>query len=181
VDVSHVEKQFVTWAVDPCAVYSVYFYLQTCLSCSHSRFYRQNRNTTVPNDVRLFKLILICFPEHSLCIRSQYTLEYRITLYILTLSIIWHSKSGEHNVSETGSIYLSIFPSLFSLCEPWSFFSFLISTESVGLLGRRISPSQGCYLNTGQCKRQNKRTQYRHACFEWDSNPRSQCLRGRSQ
>jgi hypothetical protein len=38
------------------------------------------------------------------------------------------------------------------------FFSSLIYTQSVGLLGRVISPSQGRYLHTGQHK-ENKRTQ----------------------
>jgi hypothetical protein len=36
--------------------------------------------------------------------------------------------------------------------------SFLYSTQSVGLLGRGISPSQGRYLHTGKHK-QNKRIQ----------------------
>jgi hypothetical protein len=47
-------------------------------------------------------------------------------------------------------------------------------TQSVGLLGLGISPSQGLHLHTEQHKTQNKRTQYRHPCLEWDSNPRSQ-------
>jgi hypothetical protein len=39
---------------------------------------------------------------------------------------------------------------------PWPLFQFLdLFTQSVGLLGRGISPSQGRYLHTGQ----NKRTQ----------------------
>jgi hypothetical protein len=38
------------------------------------------------------------------------------------------------------------------------FFSFLIYTQSIRLLGRGISPSQGRYLHTEQHK-QNKRTQ----------------------
>jgi hypothetical protein len=41
---------------------------------------------------------------------------------------------------------------------PWPLFSFLIYTQSVGLLGREISPSQGLYLYTERHK-QNKRTQ----------------------
>jgi hypothetical protein len=35
-------------------------------------------------------------------------------------------------------------------------------TQSVGLLGRGISPSQGLHLHTGQNRQQ---------CLEWDSNP----------
>jgi hypothetical protein len=43
--------------------------------------------------------------------------------------------------------------------EPWPLFQFLdLFTQSVGLLGRGNSPSQGRYLHTGQHK-QNNRTQ----------------------
>jgi hypothetical protein len=49
------------------------------------------------------------------------------------------------------------------------FFSFLIYTQTVGLLGREIRPLQGRYLHTEQHKhRINAR---RHPCLEWDSNP----------
>jgi hypothetical protein len=50
-------------------------------------------------------------------------------------------------------------------------------TQSVGLLGRGISPSQGRYLHTEQQK--HRINAHRHPCLEWYSNPRSQCLRGR--
>jgi hypothetical protein len=45
-------------------------------------------------------------------------------------------------------------------------------SQTVGLLGRVISPLQGLYLNTGQHK-QNKRIHKhtKHSCFNWDSNP----------
>jgi hypothetical protein len=58
------------------------------------------------------------------------------------------------------------------------FFSFLIHTQSVGLLGRVISPSQGRYLHTEHNRRINAN---RHWCLELDSNPRSQCSRVRRQ
>jgi hypothetical protein len=56
---------------------------------------------------------------------------------------------------------------------PWPIFQFLDpvhSIQSVGLLALIISPSQGLSAYT-----QNKRTQYRYPCLEWDSNPRTQC------
>jgi hypothetical protein len=60
-----------------------------------------------------------------------------------------------------------------ALCWALATFAFSRSyTQSVGLLGREISPSQDLCLNTEQQK-QNKRTQYKHPCLEWDSNPRS--------
>jgi hypothetical protein len=49
---------------------------------------------------------------------------------------------------------------------------FLNLRQSVGHLGRGISPSQGLYLYTNTEKR-------KHPCFEWDLNPKSQCLSGR--
>jgi hypothetical protein len=52
------------------------------------------------------------------------------------------------------------------LLRPGLFFSFVvIFTQTVGLLGRVISTSQGRYLHTGQ---------HKHPCLEWDSNPRYQ-------
>jgi hypothetical protein len=49
-------------------------------------------------------------------------------------------------------------------------FSFLIYTQSVGLLRRGISPSQSHYLHTEQHKHRIKAQ--RRPCLEWDSNPR---------
>jgi hypothetical protein len=63
---------------------------------------------------------------------------------------------------------------LYSRFDLVRFFSFLIYTPSVELLGRGISPSQGRYLHT-----QSKRT-HKHACLEWDLKPRSQCLRAKT-
>jgi hypothetical protein len=50
-------------------------------------------------------------------------------------------------------------------------------TQSVGLLGRGISPSQGRYLHTEQ--HEHRINGDRHPCLKWDSNQRSQCLSGR--
>jgi hypothetical protein len=57
------------------------------------------------------------------------------------------------------------------------FFSLLIYRESVGLLGRRISPSQGRCLHKEQHKQ--KINADRHRCLDWDWNPRPQCTSGR--
>jgi hypothetical protein len=58
---------------------------------------------------------------------------------------------------------------------PWPHFSFLIYSQSVGLLERVISSSQGLCLNTVQHKhRINTYTHTKHPCSKWDSNPRSQ-------
>jgi hypothetical protein len=73
----------------------------------------------------------------------------------------------------TESIYESI-----ALCRASAaFFSFLIYTQKVRLLGLGISPSQGRYLHTEQHK--HRLNVNRYPCLEWDSNPRSQCSSGR--
>jgi hypothetical protein len=69
----------------------------------------------------------------------------------------------------TGIIIIIIHP----FVVPWPLFQFLDPKRSVGLLGRGISPLQGLYVyRTTQT--QNKRTQYKHSCFKWNLNPRSQ-------
>jgi hypothetical protein len=45
-------------------------------------------------------------------------------------------------------------------------------TQTVGLIGRVISPSQGRYPHTGRHK--HRTDAYRHLCLERNSNPRSQ-------
>jgi hypothetical protein len=56
-----------------------------------------------------------------------------------------------------------------ALADLGRFFSLLIYTQSVGLLGRGISPSQGRYLHTEQHK--HIIHAHRHPCLERDSNP----------
>jgi hypothetical protein len=62
-----------------------------------------------------------------------------------------------------------------SICGPTAlvnfdhFFSFLIWTQSVGLLGRGISPSQGRYLHPEQ--HTHRINAHRHPCRMWDLNP----------
>jgi hypothetical protein len=63
-------------------------------------------------------------------------------------------------------------------CWPWPTFQFLVLfTQSVGLLGRGISPSQGRYLHTEQHKQRINVDG--HPCLEWASNPRPQRSSGR--
>jgi hypothetical protein len=59
------------------------------------------------------------------------------------------------------------------------FFNFLFYTQSVGLLRRRTSPSQGLYPHTEQ--HEHRINAHRHLCLEWDSNPRPQCSSGRTR
>jgi hypothetical protein len=76
------------------------------------------------------------------------------------------------------SIYLSIYLWLYStLSGLGRFFNFLIFTQSVGYPEQGTSPTQGCYLYTGQHK--HRINAHRHPCLKWNSNPRSQCFSGR--
>jgi hypothetical protein len=118
----------------------------------------------------------------NLTIRSLRSSSSRIQQYITSvveevlLNNLRHSHMDFSLISRscTGLVYLRFYgPLLGRGC----FFSFLIVTQSVGLLGRGISPSQGSYLHTGQHK--HRINANRHPCLEWDSNPRSQCLSGR--
>jgi hypothetical protein len=77
------------------------------------------------------------------------------------------------------SIYLSIYGLQSFLLDLGRFFSFLIYIQSVGHLGRGISPSQGRYLHTEQPK--HRINAHRHPCLEWNSNSRSQRLSERRQ
>jgi hypothetical protein len=45
-------------------------------------------------------------------------------------------------------------------------------SQTVGLLGRVISPSQSRYINTGQHK--HRINAHRHPCLQWDLKPQSQ-------
>jgi hypothetical protein len=78
------------------------------------------------------------------------------------------------------SLSLFLLLPLCSIGHPWNtlfHFSFLIARQSVGLLGRGISPSQGHYVHR-TTQTQNKR---KHPCLERDWNLRSQCSSERRQ
>jgi hypothetical protein len=71
-----------------------------------------------------------------------------------------------------------------SLLPLWSIgliSQFLDHSQTVGLLGRVISSSQGLCLNTGQHKHRKTHTHIKHLCPEWGSNPRSRPPRERRQ
>jgi hypothetical protein len=76
-------------------------------------------------------------------------------------------------------LVLSVYGSTVLLLDRGRFFSSLICTQSVGLLGRVICPSQGRYVHTEQHK--HGINAHRHPCIEWDSNPRSSLSKERRQ
>jgi hypothetical protein len=66
-------------------------------------------------------------------------------------------------------LYSCIYLWLYSPCGIWPLFSFLIYTQSVGLLGQGISPSQGRCLHTEQHKHRitaHTQTSMRRVGFE---------------
>jgi hypothetical protein len=74
--------------------------------------------------------------------------------------------------------FIYFFPSFLptALVDLGRYFSFLIYTQPVGLLGRGISSSHGRYLHTVQHK--DRINAHRHPCLKWDANPRPQCSSG---
>jgi hypothetical protein len=75
------------------------------------------------------KYLVICFSARWLCIVSW--------IVGISLKPLWN---------------LFFFYWLDSPCGPWSLFSLLIYSQSVGLIGRVISSLEGLYRNTGQHK-----------------------------
>jgi hypothetical protein len=61
------------------------------------------------------------------------------------------------------------------------FFSFLILYTVGRIPWSGISPLQGLCLHKKTTHTRNKRTQYRHRCREWGSDPRSQLSSERRQ
>jgi hypothetical protein len=98
-----------------------------------------------------------------------------------------HRHQNRHrtiNLQVSTRIYAYLFIYLFyssllpfgSLLPLWSIgliFQFLDHAQTVGLLRRVISSSQGLYLNTIQHKHRKTHTHIKHPCSEWDSNQRS--------
>jgi hypothetical protein len=118
-----------------------------------------------PRPCARFLLQLLCGPERGDCMFLRNVEPYP-NYAQRPCSSTWEFKVS--NKSVYGATALVVLG---------RFFSFLIYTHSVGLLGRGISLSQGRYLHTEQHK--HRINAHRHPCLEWDSNSRSQFLSGR--
>jgi hypothetical protein len=87
---------------------------------------------------------------------------------LINATVIWRPLQIKPSVPIYVSIYLWLCSPLLVLAAfsvSWSY------TQSVGLLGRGISPSQGRYLHTEQHK--HKTSVHRYSCLDWGWNPRS--------
>jgi hypothetical protein len=109
---------------------------------------------------------------------SNYSNRLRVTFYSFTIYFVTLAISLTTEIRIVERFYLST--ALKPFIWPWPLFQFLdLFTQSVGPLGRRISPSQGRYLHTGQYK--YRINAHRHPCLKWDSTPRSQRSNERRQ
>jgi hypothetical protein len=136
------------------------------------------------------------------CFKSLYALPWEIVLYIdlfhsetdgnakhyFSHERVWKRLHGAILLEKLRmalllkqflAIYIYLSMALQPFVGPWPLFSFLIYTQSVRLLGRVISPSQGRYLNTEQHK--HRINAHRYPSLERDSNPRPQRSNGRRQ
>jgi hypothetical protein len=109
-----------------------------------------------------------------------------LPLYVgeLSVGLSYSQLNANYNTAESHlTIYLdhekliNRLLSLYGCTALWILISFLIHIQSVGLLGRGISPSQGWYLHTEQHK--HTINAHRHSWLECDSNSRSKCSSGR--
>jgi hypothetical protein len=95
-------------------------------------------------------------------------------------------RTSDANITEVTVVFrpLSVihFPFFVSTAQfrPWLPLQLLDVGQSVGLLGRVISSSQGLYLYTNTEKRTHN-TNTKQSCPEWDSNTRSRRPRERRQ
>jgi hypothetical protein len=139
-------------------------------SDANSRIYFQ---THLPLVIQLERNVQSILVQQKL-LKNKFTQNFNQTSSHHN-SLLWYKFNSKINNSTLGhrfnSIYLSIYLWLYSPCESWRLFEFLIHTQPVELLGRGISPSQGRYLHTEPYK--HRINAHRHPCLEWDSNPRS--------
>jgi hypothetical protein len=87
------------------------------------------------------------FQQTARCFNS------RTLLFIITAMRTSNPKTAiQSSVSNYRTFMRVFFDWLYSPCGPWTLFSFLVYSHSVGLLKRVMSSSQGLYLNIGHHK-----------------------------
>jgi hypothetical protein len=129
--------------------------------------------TVLPFSLSSLFLVLISFISNK-----HYILNICLTsdVCVLTDHFVQSAPSDvdvDHNVM-IRNYYVSFTTALQPFVGPWQIFSFLIlctvgKTPWTGdqPVARPLSAHRITQI-------QNKRTQYRHPCLQWDSNPRSQ-------
>jgi hypothetical protein len=123
--------------------------------------------------------------RHCRCLQDRDTgihvTYYTITQKTTTTMFIacrsdWSNPISLFDISDTSPTLATIFFEVYYILSIYGstapvdlgrFFSFLIYTESVGLLGRGISPSQDRYLHTEHKHRINA---HKYPFLEWESN-----------
>jgi hypothetical protein len=104
---------------------------------------RQNRHKINQG----FSQRLTCHIQRECEVASTQGLRFKSRLEVQLFSQISLFSSVPSDMLGKREVKLSIYLRLFSPCGPWPHFSFLIYTQSVRLLGRGISTSQGRYLH----------------------------------
>jgi hypothetical protein len=92
--------------------------------------------------------------------------------FLTTIVSYWFTNFSSFCFANPDLLLLFLLLLLYSPFGPWPLFSFLMYTQSVGLLRRMISSPQVRYLHIRQYKK--RINAHRRSCLEWDSNPRSQ-------
>jgi hypothetical protein len=157
--------------------------------CENFRPYVSHGRLMIRNNDSLYVLIMWAYYVVNCLLSDVYVIIYmyiyqkisdKLLVCIMSISSFLKLNVISQPLSITPKLLLHMHPEYYFFNGSSSPFSaVIIYSQTVELLGRVISPSQGRYLNTGQHK-QNKRT-HRHPCFKWDSNPGSQCPSERRQ
>jgi hypothetical protein len=139
--------------------------LSSTASCNHQTISRSVIILLALRTNRHTSQLLLTLKIHRLI--SQLRWSAKPILYINFLNFLQRSCACRF-------IYLWLYSLLLDLGRFFS--SLILCTQSVGLLRREISLSQGRYLHTGQ--HNHRINSHRHPWLKWDSNPRSQCFSG---
>jgi hypothetical protein len=97
------------------------------------------------------------------------------------LAVFRERRNHDHHVIFYIRYFFFLLNGSTALVGPGRFFSFLIYSQSVRLLGRVISSTKGLYLNTRQHKDRKTHIHTKHTWPTWNSNPPSQRPNERSQ
>jgi hypothetical protein len=152
----------------------MYFFLQSQLQISLPGNYLS---------ICLYIYVSICLSVYLSIYLSIYLPVY-ISLYLSICLSVYLSMYLSVYLSTYLSVYLCMYLSTYPSIHVWMYsplldlgrFSVSWSfSQSVGLLGRGISPSQGRYVHIGQHK--HRINTHRHPCLKLDSNPWSQSSR----
>jgi hypothetical protein len=122
----------------------------------------------------LMKVISVCHLVHRSMTDRTFSCDSRDQFFVAVTPAI-------ETVLSVFSMFFKYVPNIVIFIQQWLYRPFvgpwpLIQfcnhfSQTVGLLARVTSPSQGRYLSTGQHK--HRINAHKHPCPEWDSSPRA--------